>query len=176
MRTPHAAATGPGPLVSLSETAHAHRAAIEPHLERLPELADLAARGDQVLLAAAFGDECAFIIGQLVPHIEAVERALYERLERLMDGRHSMLPMREEHAQLRRLIGSLCAYRKALATGPLSVAEVVRLRRVLYRLYAILKVHLAEEELYLAVIDGNLSVEEKDLLARTLDDAPVRTP
>jgi hypothetical protein len=45
------------------------------------------------------------------------------------------------------------------------------LRRALYRLHSILKVHLAEEELYLGVLDQNLTDEEKDLLARGIDHA-----
>jgi hypothetical protein len=47
----------------------------------------------------------------------------------------------------------------------------VGLRRVLYRLYALLEVHLAEEELYLGVLEHNLSDEEKDVLAGAIDHA-----
>ena len=42
---------------------------------------------------------------------------------------------------------------------------------MLYRLYAMLKVHLAEEELYLGVLDRNLSAEEKDALAQGIEHA-----
>jgi hypothetical protein len=45
------------------------------------------------------------------------------------------------------------------------------LRRALYRLHALLKIHLAEEELYLGVLDRNLTPEEKDRLARGIDHA-----
>ena len=45
------------------------------------------------------------------------------------------------------------------------------LRRALYRLHSILKVHLAEEELYLGVLDQNLDDAEKELLARGIDHA-----
>jgi hypothetical protein len=45
------------------------------------------------------------------------------------------------------------------------------LRRALYRLHSLLKVHLAEEELYLEVLERRLSDEEKDVLARSLDHA-----
>jgi hypothetical protein len=45
------------------------------------------------------------------------------------------------------------------------------LRRALYRLHAILKVHLAEEELYLGVLERNLTDADKDVLARSLDHA-----
>ena len=70
---------------------------------------------------------------------------------------------------------TLCEYRRAAAGGTLGQADEMGLRRVLYRIYAILKVHLAEEELYLRVLDRNLSSEEKDVLAQGIDHA-IATP
>lgn len=122
-------------------------------------------------LAAAFREECGFIVGQLVPHIEAIETTLYGRLEEVMDQRHSMGPMRREHEQLRALFESLCRYADMVAKEDLGEADRIGLRRVLFRLYAMLKVHLAEEELYLGVLERNLSADEKDLLAQGIDHA-----
>jgi hypothetical protein len=79
--------------------------------------------------------------------------------------------MRREHEELRRLIESLGRYRSRVASRTMTRAEEIGLRRVLYRLYSILRVHLAEEELYLGVLDHNLSAEEKDVLARGIDHA-----
>jgi hypothetical protein len=79
--------------------------------------------------------------------------------------------MRREHEQLRGLIASLCQYGELAAEGGMRPSDEVGLRRVLYRLYTILKVHLAEEELYLGVLDRNLTDEEKDLLAQGIDHA-----
>jgi hypothetical protein len=159
------------PPSTLPRVAHQHHAAIQPHLDRLPELAAMIGHADSATFAASFERECHFVMDQLVPHMEAIEGALYDELERVMDGRHSMAPMRDEHDLLRRLIGSLCAYRAQSLAGDLGPADEVGLRRVLYRLYAILKVHLAEEELYLDVLDHALTDDEKDALARGLDHA-----
>ncbi len=126
---------------------------------------------DRAVFARALEQECRFVTGQLVPHMEAIEGALYDRLEAVMDGRHSMAPMRDEHALLRRLITSLCGYRAEVLAGELTEAEAIGLRRVLYRLYTILKVHLAEEEQYLAVLDHALDEDEKERLARGLEHA-----
>ena len=35
----------------------------------------------------------------LIPHMEAVEAAVYPTLERLLAGREAIMPMREEHAE-----------------------------------------------------------------------------
>ena len=101
----------------------------------------------------------------------AIETTLYGQLDRVMDGRHSMTPMRREHERLRGLIASLSRYREFVVDGHMSEGEEIGLRRVLYRLYAMLKVHLVEEELYLGVLDRNLSAEEKDALAKGIDHA-----
>jgi len=156
---------------SLPATTHEHHDVIQPHVDRLPELAEMIGRTSRDEFAAEFEVECQFIVGQLMPHMEAIESTLYGQLEQLMGTRHSMAPMRREHDQLRALFASLCAYRKEAAGGTLDDASEIGLRRVLYRLYALLKVHLAEEELYLRVLRDNLSPTEQDVLARGLDHA-----
>jgi hypothetical protein len=156
---------------SLPDTSHEHHQAIEPHVDRLPELAGMIGRVSPEAFSVTFQEECSFIIGRLVPHMEAIESTLYGRLEQVMDKRHSMAPMRREHEQLRGLFKSLCGYSELVAEGTMSQGDEIGLRRVLYRLFAILKVHLAEEELYLGVLDRNLSAEEKDILAQGIDHA-----
>lgn len=156
---------------SLPGTAHEHHETIEPHVDRLPALAAMLGQVPPAAFSAVFQEERSFIVGRLVPHMEAIETALYGRLELVMDKRHSMDPMRREHEQLRGLIASLCQYGELVAEGGMRPSDEVGLRRVLFRLYAILKVHLAEEELYLGVLDRNLTAEEKDLLALGIDHA-----
>lgn len=156
---------------SLPEASHEHHELIEPHVDRLPILAEMIGRVRPELFAATFQEECSFIVGRLVPHMGAIEASLYDRLEAVMGGRHSMAPMRREHEELRGLFTSLCRYGELVADESMLEADEIGLRRVLFRLYAILKVHLAEEELYLGVLDRNLTAEEKDALARGIDHA-----
>lgn len=158
-------------LRSLPATTHEQHAQIMVHVDRLPVLAGMLGSADMATFGAELELECDFIRTQLVPHIEAIENNLYGELDRLMEHRHSMDPMREEHARLRRLFSTLCHYRQAVEGGRLGADETIALRRVLFRLYSLLKVHLAEEEMYLAVIDRDLSAEDKDGLARAVDRA-----
>jgi hypothetical protein len=156
---------------SLKAVSHEHHDRIMPHVDALAALAEMIDGPDRQQFAERFEVECAFIVDQLVPHIEAIESTLYGELERLMGGRHSMQPMRDEHEQLHRLFQALCQHRGQIAAGTFDDAEAMALRRVLYRLYTLLKVHLAEEELYLGVIDRDLSPAEKEALARGIDHA-----
>jgi hypothetical protein len=158
-------------MATLRATSEDHHARLIPHVDRLLDLAEMVGTVDCSSIHAVFEDEYAFIVGQLVPHMEAIERALYGRLEELMDGRHSMAPMRQEHEAMGRLVAELGRYREHAEGCRWSAVEGMALRRALYRLHSILKVHLAEEELYLGVLDQNLSDDEKETLARGIDHA-----
>ncbi len=77
---------------SLSDTSHEQHELIEPHVDRLPELAEMIGHVTPAVFSATFQEECSFIVGRLVPHMEAIETSLYGRLEEVMDKRHSMAP------------------------------------------------------------------------------------
>jgi hypothetical protein len=146
--------------------AHAHHAALLPIVDGIVALAEeLEAPGAD--FRSRLAEEYRLITGQLIPHMEQAEATLYPELERLMQNRHSMTPMRREHRELRGLIDEL----GKLADQELWFGARLRLRRVLYRMYAILKIHLAEEQAYVDVLDRNLSDEEQAELARAMDHA-----
>ena len=155
----------------LAAAAHEHHDRLIPHVENLARLAARIDDGITPEFLVACEAEHRFIVGQLLPHMDAIETKLYGQLERLMEGRHSMAPMRREHAELRRLIESTGQYHDLVTTAQLGPAEAIGLRRALYRLHAMLRVHLAEEELYLRVLERGLSDAEKDELARGIEHA-----
>lgn len=142
------------------------RAELSEILDELPPIAD-ELDAPQPGLSIRLVDVYDRIADQVVPHMEQTEATLYPQLERLMQNRHSMTPMRREHAQARLLIDEL----GALAGRDLTVANRLRLRRILYRLYAMLKIHLGDEEAYLGVLDHNLSDDEQEELVRAMEHA-----
>ncbi len=157
---------------SVSMAGHEHHERIHAMLDGLPELADmLDQRPRPAAFEARYAESYAFVTEMLVPHMEVVESHLYPELDRLMQNRHSMVQMRREHEDLRGLVARLRAFGEAIEEDALGPAGSIGLRRVLYRLYAVLKVHLAEEEEYLRVLDHNLSAEEQMELARALEHA-----
>jgi hypothetical protein len=155
----------------LARTSHEHHDRLIVHVDRLAELAGTLDDGVTPGFVEACEAEHRFILEQLLPHMEAIETTLYGELERLMEGRHSMAPMRREHADLRRLISSLERYHDKVAAERMDASDTIGLRRALYRLHALLRVHLAEEELYLRVLEGNLSETQKAALARGIEHA-----
>ena len=152
---------------ALQGVAHEHHDALLPHVDALDAIADGIGTSSPHEVAERLAAEHHFLSAQLIPHMEQAEQTLHPVLERLMQNRHSMTPMRREHEQLRRLIDEL----GGLRVQPMEFGVQLRLRRVLYQMYALLKVHLAEEDAYLGVLEHNLSREEEDELARGMAHA-----
>ena len=50
----------------------------------------------------------------------------------------------------------------------ISLGRSLALRRILFQLYALLKVHLAEEEAYLRIVDRSVPDEAGDVLAAAM--------
>jgi len=143
------------------------------HVDTMTSVADLLGTVSAAELRPRVGELAAFLDGLLLPHMEAAEHTLYPELERMLQNRHSMTPMRREHDEIRKLVAELVRLQQRLDAGPLHTGETVALRRVIFRLYAMLKVHLAEERLYEGIIEHGVSPESADKLAAALDHSGV---
>ena len=107
--------------------------------------------------------------GTLVPHLEAAEATIYPELERMLQNRHSMTPMRREHHELRRLISGYSGLVEQTRGETVSIDRALALRRLLFGMYALLKVHLAEEEEYLRIVEHGVSEDAAAILAAALE-------
>jgi Hemerythrin HHE cation binding domain len=157
---------------TLPKVTHEHHELLLVHVDELAAIAGVVGSAPADELETRLAAESRFIASHLVPHMERAEVAIYPELERLLQNRHSMTPMRREHEGLRDRIREL----DELRGRPLAFEVRRRLRRVLYMMYATIRIHLAEEEAYLAVLEGNLSPSELEGLARSLDHAGTETP
>ena len=158
---------------SLPRVAHEHHDRLMHHVDTMTMVGDQLGAASVAELRPRVDDLAAFLNGLLLPHMEAAERTLYPELERMLQNRHSMTPMRREHDEIRKLVAELVRLQQRLDAGPLQTGETVALRRVVFRLYAMLKVHLAEEELYLGIIEHGVSAESAEKLAAALDHSGV---
>lgn len=153
---------------SLPQAAHQHHERLLERVNAIPAMADalLTDRPGEALehIAGMRG----FLTGTLVPHMEAAERALYPQLERMFQNRHSMAPMRREHDRIRELVTSFGALVDKDA-GHVSLGRTLALRRVLFQLYALLKVHLAEEDAYLRIVERGVPDDIADAVAAAME-------
>jgi len=151
---------------SLPQVAHEHHAVLLHNLDAMPAMADS-------LLAASSGDAHAglnatrsFLEGTLLPHLDAAEATIYPELERMFQNRHSMAPMRREHAEIRRLVAEFGA--AVDVAGSLTLSRTLSIRRIIFQLFALLKVHLAEEEAYIRILERGVAADVSEILAAAL--------
>jgi hypothetical protein len=152
-----------------------HHVRLEGHIDAMPAIGDMVGHAAPDELRPRIDELAGFLDELFLPHMEAAEAALYPELERLLQNRHAMTPMRREHAEMRDLIDALSRLRVHLDAGPLHTGECVMLRRVIFRLFALLKVHLAEEQLYVGILERGGSEQGSTELAAAMDHAGITT-
>jgi len=157
---------------TLPGVVHEHHDALIPHVDELAKIADAVGRVPADEIAVRVAAETRFIQAQLLPHMRQAEATLYPEMERLLQNRHSMTPLRREH----QAVVSLVAELDELAPRIQAFGAQLRIRRALYRLHALLKVHLAEEVAYLGILQRNLSPTEAADLASGLAHATADEP
>jgi iron-sulfur cluster repair protein YtfE (RIC family) len=107
------------------------------------------------------GEAYAFLMQHLIPHAQAEEQLLYPTVGKLMRAIEAPATMTRDHLEVIRLTEELETLRLRLFYAPVSESDLQALRRVLYGLYAIIKLHLAkEEEIYLPILEAHLPAEE----------------
>jgi hypothetical protein len=153
---------------TLPRVAHEHHERLMRHVDQMPALGDLIGSAPLAELRPHLDEAATFLTGLLLPHMEAAEHTLYPELERMLQNRHSMAPMRREHTEIRQLVDELVLVRKHLDKDQLATGEAVALRRVIFRLYGLLKVHLAEELLYVGIIEHGVSADAAEALAAAM--------
>jgi hemerythrin-like domain-containing protein len=154
---------------TLPRVAHEHHERLLQHVDQMPAVGEIILTADGAEVARTVAEMSEFLRGTLIPHVDAAEQALYPELERMLQNRHSMAPMKREHAEVRRLVADFARLAKQIEGGQVAPGKGLALRRVLFQLYALLKIHLAEEEAYLRIVNHGVSTDVGELLAAALD-------
>ena len=143
---------------------------LRARIELVRTVADSISSAATETLREGVGQVCTFLIHQLIPHAQAEEQVLYPTVGRLLCAVEATETMTRDHLEVIRLTQELEALRKHLFYAPLSESDKQALRRVLYGLYAIIKLHLAkEEEIYLPILEARLPAEEVDHLVEAME-------
>jgi soluble P-type ATPase/iron-sulfur cluster repair protein YtfE (RIC family) len=120
--------------------------------DRLEELSPAEARRELLEIRT-------FLVEKLVPHEEKEDASVYPLVARRIGGHDPTAAMSRAHleiAHLVRLYSRLLDELPEVPAGPLAPDDLRDLRRILYGLHAILRLHFAqEEELYLPLLDGD---------------------
>ena len=131
-----------------------------PHVERILQAADLVGEAPVAELRGAVEEVYDFLAHHLVPHAQAEEAALYPVVQQVLGSPDATRTMTRDHVEVGQYVADLADLKKGLTGATLTAAQSKSLRRVLYGVYGLVKVHFAkEEEVYLPILDRRLSPE-----------------
>ena len=92
---------------NLKSVSHEHHERLMQHVDEMPAVGKMLLAAPMDELRPRLAELDGWLTGLLIPHLEAAEATLYPELERMLQNRHSMAPMRREHEEIRRQVAEL---------------------------------------------------------------------
>jgi iron-sulfur cluster repair protein YtfE (RIC family) len=130
-----------------------------PNVDRIRQVAESIGEAPVTELRRGVEEVYDFLANHLKPHAEAEDAALYPVVQQVLGSPDATKTMSRDHVEVGRYIEELAAL-KADLSDPLTSSQATALRRVLFGVYALVKVHFAkEEEVYLPILDQRLTPE-----------------
>ena len=143
-----------------------------PHVNRIRQVAEMIAEAPPADIRAGVEEVYDFLANHLKPHAEAEEAALYPAVQKILGSPDATKTMQRDHVEVGVYIADLAILRDGLTGSALTTGQVKSLQRVLYGVYALVKVHFAkEEEVYLPILDQHLTAESARELFETMEAA-----
>ena len=127
-----------------------------PHIEQILKVADSLPDAPLEQIRYRVQEVYEFLAYHLIPHAQAEEAALYPAVQQALGSPEATRTMSRDHVEVGRYVEELNELRQNISSGTCK-----SLQRVLYGVYALVKVHFAkEEEVYLPILDERLSPEQ----------------
>jgi hypothetical protein len=128
--------------------------ALLPVIDRVRQVADRLDAVPPAVVSRELAELRRLLEERLLPHEAADDAALYPLVAKVIGGADPTGPMGREHVEIRRLAGMLGRLVEELPESGPSPADLRDLRRVLYGLHAVLRLHFAQEdESYLSLFE-----------------------
>jgi len=146
-----------------------------PSVDRIREVAELIGNTSITELQEGIAEVYEFLAVHLKPHAEAEDAALYPVVQQILGSHDATKTMSRDHVEVGNYIEELVTLKKDIKGGELTLAQIQSLQRVLYGVYALVKVHFAkEEEIYLPILDQRLTPESAQEMFEAMEDAAHR--
>ncbi|PKQ14680.1 MAG: heavy metal translocating P-type ATPase, partial [Actinobacteria bacterium HGW-Actinobacteria-8] len=130
--------------VAVARALKAEHDAVLAVVEQIRAVADTLSTRDSDLMPAH--ELLERLEGELLPHERADEAQLVPLVARALGGSNATAAMSRTHAEIEHQVGRLRRLLTDLDNDSVQPEDVVELRRVLYGLYAVLRLHNAQEE------------------------------
>ena len=132
-----------------------------PHIESLQQAGDLISNNPTPSTIEGVQTAYRFLTHHLIPHAQAEDKALYPVVQKVMGASQATATMSRDHVEVGRLTDELGGFQAVVNQPSITTEQAQALRRILYGLYTLVKVHFAkEEEIYLPMLDANLTAAD----------------
>jgi iron-sulfur cluster repair protein YtfE (RIC family) len=146
-----------------------------PKVERIRRVADSIGVVPLPLLRERIAEVRGFLVHELIPHARAEDVALYPVVARVMGAPEATATMHHDHVEVAGLAEELDAIAPELEEASLALEVEHALRRILYGLYVLIKVHFVEEEeIYLPLLEDRLDEREAGDMIAAIEAAAAR--
>jgi hemerythrin-like domain-containing protein len=143
-----------------------------PSVDRICQVADLIGEKPIAQIRQGVEEIYDFLANHLKPHAEAEDAALYPVVQKVLGSPDATRTMSRDHIEVGRYIEELALLKESLVEATVTPEQTQSLRRVLYGVYALVKVHFAkEEEVYLPILDQRLTPESAQEMFEAMEDA-----
>jgi iron-sulfur cluster repair protein YtfE (RIC family) len=162
-------------MTTLTQPLREEHAELLPHVESLRMAADSVGVDSPHVVLAKAQQAYDFLWHHLIPHAQAEDVALYPMVQKAMGAARATATMSRDHVEVGTLTGELATALAKIKSGGLPADVARELRRTLYGLYALVRVHFAkEEEIYLPILDAELTPAEAEAMFEAMEAAAGR--
>jgi iron-sulfur cluster repair protein YtfE (RIC family) len=127
-----------------------------PHIEQIRDVANIIPDAPLEEIRAGVRQVYEFLAYHLIPHAQAEDAALYPVVQKALGSPDATRTMSRDHLEIGGYIEELAELGQNF-----SARDFKTLQRLLYGLYALVKVHFAkEEEVYLPILEQRLAADE----------------
>ncbi|RPI96047.1 MAG: hemerythrin domain-containing protein [Chloroflexi bacterium] len=138
-----------------------------PHIERILDVANSLPEASVEQIRGGVKEVYEFLAYHLIPHAEAEDAALYPVVQKALGSPEATKTMSRDHVEVGRYVDELAELQQDI-----SPRNFKALQRVLYGVYALVKVHFAkEEEVYLPILEERLSLAEAREMFEAMENA-----
>jgi len=159
-------------MITLTQPLREEHKELLPHIDRIRQVAEKIGEAPIADIRGGVEEVYDFLANQLKPHAEAEEAALYPVVQKVLGSPDATKTMSRDHVEVGFYIEELASLRNGLTGEILTTVQIKSLRRVLYGVYGLIKVHFAkEEEVYLPILDQHLTPESAQKMFEAMEAA-----
>jgi heavy metal translocating P-type ATPase len=125
-----------------------------PQLDRLRNVADALDSQSPAGSLHSLREVEEFLVEEILPHEANDEKEIYPRMTEILPGDDPMATMSRGHREIFHLVDTFQRQVDDLPSGGPEPSDITDLRRTLYGLHAILRLHFDQEEELYASLDG----------------------